>query len=274
MEIATPYQSHFLYSTSSIDSGPSRYNCSSQQLLPGPLPTNVSFPKSTSYQSDYSLDTITLHVNCSKSNGDDWKSLIQDEKPALEVMIAAISKFIGWCRLHPGSHGPPICPIPNVYSNYIHCVQTSTMLAYLHNASCIDLSIKDLLEMKSPFYRPNTAMADDPTALLAAARRPWIPTHLQPTLPQILFPHHPYLDLIPFPTLRARIITLANTAPWMFNPMELKKDIFSEGLSCRPDIPRTNIYGNGQPWDVRSWQAAPWFMMKWRLLMASPGIVG
>lgn len=273
MEYCTPHESQYVNSTSSMGSILPNYNCLAEQRLLGSPVRNYSLPNLGDYQSDYLQSSFVLHVDCSKSKGDEWKYLLHDQSPALDVMIAATSKFLNWCRLHPGSHGPPICPVPDMYSNYIHCFQTSTMLAYLHNASCIDLSIKDLLEMKSPFYRPNTTMADDPTSLITAARKPWIPIHLQPTLPQILFPHHPYLDLIPFPTLRARIITLANTSPWMFNPMELKKDIFSEGLFCFPNRGNINIQGSGQPWDVRSWQAAPWFVRKWRLLMASPDLI-
>lgn len=273
MDIVMPDEPQHLSSILFMGLNLPHYHSSPQQRLLEPPPTNLTHLNSNDYQSEDSQDSVTLHADCYKSNADDWKGLLHDRKPALEVMIAATSKFMNWCRLHPGSYGPPLCPIPDMYSNYIHCVQTSTMLAYLHNATSIDLSIKDLLELKSPFYRPNTTMADDTTSLLSAARKPWIPAHLQPTLPQILFPHHPYLDLIPFPTLRARVITLTNTTPWMLNPMELKKDIFSEGLSCRPDTCRTSLQGSGQPWDVHSWQAAPWFITKWRLLMASPGII-
>jgi hypothetical protein len=113
-------------------------------------------------------------------------------------------------------------------------------------------------------------MADDTASLLAIARKPWIPTHLQPTLAQILFPHYPYLDLLPFPIMRERAITFAS----MFNPMELKLDIFRNGLACYPHSRNGDSFSSKQPWDIGSWEVKPWFLKKWRLLMDSPATGG
>jgi hypothetical protein len=150
--------------------------------------------------------------------------------------------------------------------NYLQCTETSQLLSYFYNAPCIGLEVQDLMHicLKSPFHRPNTTMSDDPQVILAAARKPWIPVHLQPTLAQILIPHHAYLDLLPFPTLRERVITLAATAPPVFRPMDLKKDILRGGLYCHNNYDRP---GAMQPWDMRSWEMAPWFLRKWRLLV-------
>ncbi|KUJ06516.1 uncharacterized protein LY89DRAFT_743837 [Mollisia scopiformis] len=153
--------------------------------------------------------------------------------------------------------------MPDAYKNFLQCSQTATLLAYFHNARCIGMEVQDLLRHRSLFYCPNASITDDPQMLLDVARKTWMPIHLQPTLEQILIPHHPYLDLLPFPALRARAITLSNTMPKLFDPMELKRDIFKEGLVC---LPRGN--GTGQPSEMRNWQAAPWFLTKWRLLMA------
>lgn len=174
--------------------------------------------------------------------------------PGFQDLVSATTKFI-----YPNlvsSH------FPDLYINLLDCSQTATLLAYFQNARCLGLEIQEILNHKSPFYRPDTTMTDDPQTLLAMARKPWIPINLQPTLPQILIPHHPYLDLLPFPTLRARAITLAATMPRLFDPMELKRDIFKEGLFC--------IYRGSQiqqPSDARNWQAAPWFVAKWKLLL-------
>lgn len=179
----------------------------------------------------------------------------------------AISKFLYWHHLHPNTTTAPSCPLPDVYLNHLHCLTTASLLPFLHNAYYINLSFQDLLNYHSPFYKPNASISDDPTTLLIAAQKPHCPAYLQPTLPQILFPHHPYLDLLPFPTLRARAITLANTATQdMFNPMEFKKDVFRDGLVCSPGR------GSRQPWDVRDWRVAPWFLKKWRLLLDIPAL--
>ncbi|PMD45909.1 hypothetical protein L207DRAFT_523369 [Hyaloscypha variabilis F] len=186
--------------------------------------------------------------------------------PGVDALASAVSNF-----LNSGQFRPSIrrFPLPDPYSNHLNCVQTAILLPYLHNARCIGLDIHDLIAMKSIFYRPNTTMADDPASLLLEARKPWIPAHLQPTLPQILFPHHPYLDLLPFPALRERAITFAA----MFNAMDLKLDVFREGLACSPKSRNNEYLGNNQPWDIRSWEVKPWFLRKWRLLLDT-GTVG
>ena len=184
--------------------------------------------------------------------------------PGAEEIIYSTARFVYGCQILPGPRAGSTNSLPDPYINAILCSLGATLLAYFHNARCIGLEHQDILINRSPFYKPNTTMADDTQALLAAARKPWIPLYLQPTLPQILFPHHPYLDLLPFPTLRARAITFGATSPQFFDWMELKKDVFRDGLYCFRDHDRG---GSKQPWDVQSWEAAPWFSKKWRLLM-------
>ncbi|KAI9839473.1 MAG: hypothetical protein M1819_002098 [Sarea resinae] len=184
--------------------------------------------------------------------------------PAFEEVISGLSKFLYGHRIPISSRSSSTLSLPDPYLNFLQCSLTATLLAYFYTAPCIGLKLQDLWNNRSPFYRPNTTMADDPQALLAAARKPWIPMHLQPTLQQILIPHHPYLDLLPFPAFRARAITFAATAPQLFHPMELKKDVLRDGLYCYS-------HGDGQrikqPWDIRSWEVAPWFLKKWRMLI-------
>jgi hypothetical protein len=180
--------------------------------------------------------------------------------PGVEVFVSAVTEFLY------GKSGPgctPITSLPDPYRNALQCPQTATLVAYLHNARSIGLDMQDLLVHESPFYNPTTSASDDPQTLLAAVRKPWIPMHLQPTLPQILMQHHPWLDVLPFPALRARAIMLGSSTPQLFHPMELKKDIFT-GIYCQRHCDRT---GTGQPWDMGSWKATPWFLKKWRLLI-------
>lgn len=157
-------------------------------------------------------------------------------------------------------------PFPNFYKIYSRRSKLSPSIAYMHVAILLGITLEDLANVKpsSPFYRQTTTK-DDPKALLAAAVIPSLPAHLQPTLPQILFPHNPNLDLLPFPVLRARAITLAATTPQLVDPKELKMDILSDGLICWHDWNGDNN-GFGQPWDIHSWEAASWFKKKWRML--------
>ena len=162
----------------------------------------------------------------------------------------------------------PACQaIADPHANHIQLWRGSAFTASLYIAISLNLNIDRIRssDWQSPFYRLTT-LGDDPATLLATAQVPYAPANLQPTLPQILFPHHAYLDLIPFPVFRARAITLANT---VYGPRcdlwDLKRDI-NAGLVCWS--PGNGTGGvNVQPWDVRSWKAAPWFLRKWRMLI-------
>ncbi|KAL3471190.1 hypothetical protein BJX99DRAFT_263472 [Aspergillus californicus] len=83
--------------------------------------------------------------------------------------------------------------------------RTSLITAVLHNASALGISIEQFftyncMSLCSPFYRAAPTSTDPKTLLAGAlAVNPFMPTHLRPTLPQILIPHHPIFDLIPIP---------------------------------------------------------------------------
>jgi hypothetical protein len=154
---------------------------------------------------------------------------------------------------------PPSPAIADPYANPIQLWRGSAFTASLYIAISLNLNIECIRssDWQSPFYRPITTLEDDPATLLATAQVPYAPANLQPTLPQILFPHHAYLNLIPFPVFRARTITLANAVHGggpRCDLWDLKRDI-NAGLVCWSS-------GNGtggrnvQPWDVRIWKAA------------------
>jgi hypothetical protein len=157
--------------------------------------------------------------------------------------------------------------LPDPYKNFIWPYRTSLFSAGLRNAISLGITVNELMTTKfrSPFYRPTTP-ADDSRALVAAASNPLFPPNLQPTLPQILFPHYAFLDLCPFPLFRAKAIYLGAATPRLFDPFDLKIDVVaSEGLKF---IGAINGGGamNGEPWDMRSWKIEPWFLKKWRML--------
>lgn len=81
-----------------------------------------------------------------------------------------------------------------------------------------------------------------------------------------------YLDLIPFPIFRDRVITLLSMSPPAFDEITLKRDIEAEGLL---------VWGVGQGStdrtaslvrDRRNWECAKWFLKKWRLLVHGSGL--
>ncbi|KAI8634156.1 hypothetical protein F5Y19DRAFT_412152 [Xylariaceae sp. FL1651] len=148
-------------------------------------------------------------------------------------------------------------------TNSIQFKPVTLFSAMMSNALSLGFDVAKLLtaDYVSPFYRPVTPQ-DDPKALLATVSQPSFPAHLQPTLPQILYPHHPYLDLLPYPHLRARLIVFSALMPHTIDQLDFKRDIYvNSGLVCW----KTNGYA--QPWDMRNWEAAHWFLNKWKMLV-------
>ncbi|KAL1877369.1 hypothetical protein VTK73DRAFT_8664 [Phialemonium thermophilum] len=155
-------------------------------------------------------------------------------------------------------------------ANTLQPTEMTTLSAVLHNALCLGFDLSTLLNCAescvSPFYRLATP-GSDPRALLAEVTDPSTPAHLRPTLAQVLIPHHASLDLLPLPTLRERAIMLSAAMPQQFDLWELKLDVYVRGALVCWRGGRGGGTGGFQPWDMRSWEAAPWFLRKWRLVI-------
>ncbi|KAI0811657.1 hypothetical protein GGR55DRAFT_80562 [Xylaria sp. FL0064] len=163
---------------------------------------------------------------------------------------------------------------------------TTVFRACLSNAICIGIDLTELMYCErpcmSPFYRPTAQTNEDPTALVTASSHESLPDSLKPTPAQILIPHHASLDLIPLPRLRERAILMCAALPRTFSLWEMKLDIYTRNaLVCQN---RSTSSGSVlQPWDMCSWQAAPWFLSKWKAVvdtdevktsLSIPGIPG
>lgn len=170
----------------------------------------------------------------------------------------------------------PPSQVPDPWTECIHFSRTHILLACIYNARSMGLNLQELLMgsqlAPSPFHRPTTP-ADDPKRLLAAITSPTTPAHLKPTLPQILYPHPAFMDLIPIPAFRTRAITLLATQPHLIDVQELKNDVAVQNGLCywssgSRNHSRSGGTGaaQGQPWDMRSWEVEPWFLRKWRML--------
>ena len=245
------------------------YYCTSLELstLEAPqIDASLCYSNLTMASGDYPQSDIFGLVRDAHHNPESNAStdLLLNRIPGIDTLIAAISNFLAPRRDQSTSRRSP--PLPDPYSNSMLYFRTSTLLPYLYNVRCVGIEIQDLIALRSPFYRPNTRMEEDATSLLKAARKPWFPEHLQPTIAQVLFPHHPYIDLLPFPAFRERAIMLAA----LFDPMEWKRDIFREGLACYVETWGVRSLEGRQPWDCQSWEIRPWFSKKWRLLMDFP----
>ncbi|KAI1857012.1 uncharacterized protein JN550_013505 [Neoarthrinium moseri] len=179
------------------------------------------------------------------------------------------------CRDHTTLPAHVSSQFADPYLNTLQTAESLLISAYIANATSLGFGIDLLVPCKeeclSPFYRADVNTGTDPMDLLTEARlkAAGAPEHLQPTLPQVLYPHHAALDVIPIPVLRERVITMSVTLPHLFNNQEMKVDVFyHRALTCwRYDGRETGQGGSFQPWDMRSWEAARWFLQKWRLVV-------
>lgn len=166
--------------------------------------------------------------------------------------------------------------------------------AALQNALCLGYDLVELAtcgpDYMSPFYRPEMTPRSDPAtmstsnpgpgipdsqSLILGAGNSRIPDHLAPTFIQMTIPHHASFDLIPIPLLRDRAILLSITMPHRFNIHELKLDIYERGgLTVWQQGFESYHHARGrsscQPWEMSSWEAAPWFIEKWCMVVGGP----
>lgn len=193
-------------------------------------------------------------------------------------------------------------------SRTLHLTPLSIHLALATNALTFSLPPTPPFPSRfaSPFYRPPTGpltLAESSAAAATAAdmRATWYKTNkasnwksikkwLRPTPAQLTRPHNLWIDTLPFPTLRERLLCLYQE----IDGADLANDVaFNEGLVCwmscdgvgaagarggaggDGDIgARTSTIGAGKtgmgmgmsmgmPWDVRNWEVKPWFVRKW-----------
>lgn len=85
-----------------------------------------------------------------------------------------------------------------------------------------------------------------------------LPPSLRPTAVQRSVPHHPYIDLFPFPSLRDRLIELGDT----IDEDELCADFAGENLTSELGG-HTGLISWGEPWDPHSWEVAEPLWEKW-----------
>ena len=163
-------------------------------------------------------------------------------------------------------HAPSI---PDVHTNHIRMKPLLYVAACIANASILGFSLsqENCEDLESPFFRGSTSESAAKVACLNdfSALSP----DLRPSATQLVHRHHPYIDVLPFPTLRERIIKLAYVEEEpMIDEDELCQDL-NNGLVCWGSVldGKNSAMGSGAPWDVRSWEAQPWFLKKWWIVI-------
>ncbi|KAI9737928.1 MAG: hypothetical protein M1834_009298 [Cirrosporium novae-zelandiae] len=223
--------------------------------------TTITFTSDQSWRPDTGLD-----INIPSSNYDDNNSpigdslkLIDPQNPPHQANHAVTSHY-----------GPRRLPDP--YINHLRINTIALISAYESNAFHIGLTKTELCtdDSESPFYRSNLKDTPPTEKIITAVRKTFqsIKPDLRPLPVQITISHHPYLDILPFPELRHRAISLASTNPAAFDEDQFFWDVLAGGLicwgGCSPSRKESPPAGEGVPWDIHSWEAEPWFLKKWR----------
>ncbi|KAH8809093.1 hypothetical protein F5884DRAFT_393352 [Xylogone sp. PMI_703] len=163
---------------------------------------------------------------------------------------------------------PPATQPPSPQQSHIRLNQIAFMAACFANLGMLGMNpkIASLEDCESPFFRPELSQRDSQTltrTLESDFRH--LKSDLRPRVVQLTKSHHPYIDILPFPELRERIITLLHLSPSFFDEEEFCMDLcLKDGLICWGSQSQS---GSGMPWDARSWEATPWFMKKWWMLL-------
>lgn len=178
------------------------------------------------------------------------------------------------------SFGPNVTT-PDPYANTLR-VETVCTLAALYTLGMHVGITEELLcadESLLPFFRFSADSVDDmiKANMICTVQKIFqtLKPDLRPSSEQITIKHHPYIDILPFPTLRKNLIIHQGEV----DEDEFFLDILT-GLVCwggagigRRDREESTGYAStGTPWDVRSWEARVWFSNKyWTLLGGEDG---
>ena len=158
------------------------------------------------------------------------------------------------------------------YANHLRVETLCNTAALSSLAMCVGITQEMLCadQSLSPFFSSSTVWADElvKANMVSTVQGVFkvLKPDLRPSREQIMIQHHPYIDIIPFPTLRKNLITHQQD----FDEDEVFHDMLT-GLVCwggagmgrRDRDISTGNASTGTPWDVRSWEARLWFLEKY-----------
>ena len=157
--------------------------------------------------------------------------------------------------------------LPSIYKNNLRVHQINLVAACVANLGIFGFTLETLADedSESSFFRDNVTQG----TVTSPDRYSLLKRDLQPTQAQLLYDHHPYIDCFPFPDFRDRLIKMIVVDPQL--EYDFCKDLEKDGLICwGSTLGGQSGVGSGAPWDMRSWEAQPWFIKKWWLLVGGP----
>jgi hypothetical protein len=111
----------------------------------------------------------------------------------------------------------------------------------------------------SPFYQPNAPSASPPPLAFV------LPENYRPTALQKAVKHHPVLDLLPWPSVRSKILHIL-TLPQEVRPQRAKGDMASVTMQLMFDMKDAGgglrVWGSN-PFDENNWEVGPVFFQQW-----------
>lgn len=169
--------------------------------------------------------------------------------------------------------------LPDPYMQNAARIDRMCITSAMHH-NCLHIGVSDQRfcedDSVSPFYRPSRIndefIGSAVAGIIASSTETMVSTvqaifktmkpDLRPGRGQIVREHHPFYDVLPFPTLRRNALENLGT----FDEDEFFHDTLS-GLICWGNATvgkrdRDGV-GSGTPWDSRSWEARGWFLRKY-----------
>jgi hypothetical protein len=129
---------------------------------------------------------------------------------------------------------------------------------------------RNALILEIPFhelYRPDTISSfhiPDPVRQgEVASPQPCAPDPLTPTSLQRSMPHHPWIDLLPFPGMRDNI--LRSLCEGWLNEDQLCEDLLKPVEDCTNKQGPLVVWGDS--WDPQNWEISDDFIRKWAVLI-------
>ena len=191
--------------------------------------------------------------------------------PGVEGMPHSSTAPIGVllrCRQAKALVTDAITRLPDPVANTLRLDAYSLIAACVRNAEMIGVDVGVVLDLGRPqspsLMSPLASMLRSlggRTQLAAGmAAYAHLDPDMRPCARQLLEDHDIYVDLFPLPGFRERIMALRSLRPQIFDEKELIADLDRGGLVCW-----------GTPWAKRSWEARPWFLHKWWMLLGARG---
>jgi hypothetical protein len=111
----------------------------------------------------------------------------------------------------------------------------------------------------SPFYQSGAPSAAPPPLAVS------LPDNYHPTALQKAVKHHPVLDLLPWPSVRSKILHIL-TLPMEFRPQRAKGDLPNVTMQLMLDMKDAGgglrVWGSN-PFDENNWEVGPVFFQQW-----------